>query len=130
MAAELGEDRTRFGRARTVAVYAGVAPVTRHAGQSPVIHVRRAGCQPCREVLHQFACCRLPWNICAWVYDQTKRWQGKPHAETLRCLAMLWLRLIYAMWRDHAPDEAEGSCRLAGARRRRPRSPNPSPGAP
>ena len=100
MAAEFGEDRTRFGSARAVAAYAGVAPVTRQSGKSHVVHFRRACCKPFREALHQFAFCSLQWNDWAGAYYQSKRRQGKPHAETLRCLAMIWLRILYAMWRD------------------------------
>lgn len=107
MAAEFGEDRTRFGNARAVAAYAGVAPVTRQSGKSHVVHFRRACCKPFREVLHQFAFCSLQWNDWAWAYYQAKRRQGKPHAETLRCLAMIWLRILYAMWRDRTLYDVE-----------------------
>ena len=100
MAAEFGEDRTRFGSARAVAAYAGVAPVTRQSGKSHGVHCRRACCKAFREALHQFAFCSLPWNDWAGAYYQSKRRQGKPHAETLRCLAMIWLRILYAMWRE------------------------------
>ena len=100
MAAEFGEDRTRFGSARAAAADAGVAPVTRQSGKSHVVHFRRACCQPFREVLHQFAFCSLQWNDWAWAYCQAKRRQGTPHAEALRCLAMIGLRILYAMWRD------------------------------
>jgi transposase len=100
MAAEFGEDRQRFGGASNVAAFAGAAPVTRQSGKSKVVHFRRACCKPFREVMHQFAFCSLKWNDWAWAYYLAKRKQGKKHAETLRCLAMIWLRIIYAMWRD------------------------------
>lgn len=100
MAAEFGEDRQRFGCAGDIAAFAGVAPVTRQSGKSKVVHFRRACCKPFREVMHQFAFCSLKWNEWAWAYYVAKRKQGKKHAETLRCLAMIWLRIIYAMWQD------------------------------
>jgi transposase len=100
MAAEFGEDRQRFGCAGDIAAFAGVAPVTRQSGKSKVVHFRRACCKPFREVMHQFAFCSLKWNEWAWAYYRAKRKQGKKHAETLRCLAMIWLRIIYAMWHN------------------------------
>lgn len=100
MAAEFGDDRQRFGCAGDVAAFAGMAPVTRQSGKSKVVHFRRACCKPFRELMHQFAFCSLKWNPWAWDYYTAKRKQGKNHAETLRCLASIWLRIIYAMWQN------------------------------
>ena len=51
----------------------------------------------------QFAFCSLRWNTWAWNYYKAKLKAGKGHAESLRCLACIWLRILYAMWRDRAP---------------------------
>lgn len=101
MAAEFGDDRQRFPSARAVAAFAGAAPVTRQSGKSRAVHFGRACCKPFRETMHQFAFCSLRWNTWAWNYYKAKRTAGKAHHETLRCLACIWLRIIYAMWRDH-----------------------------
>lgn len=100
IAAELGDDRWRFASAADIAAFAGTAPVTRQSGKSRVAHFRRACCKSFREVMHLFAFCSLNWNQWAWAYYDAKRRQGKKHAEALRCLACIWLRIIYAMWRD------------------------------
>jgi transposase len=100
IAAELGDDRQRFASAADVAAFAGTAPVTRQSGKSRVAHFRRACCKPFRETMHLFAFCSLNWNQWARLYYDAKRRQGKKHAEALRCLACIWLRIIYAMWRD------------------------------
>ena len=79
-----------------------------------MVHFRRACCQPFREVLHPLAFCSLQWNDWAWASDQAKRRQGKPHAETLRCLAMIWLRILFAMWRDRVPYDADRFLQASG----------------
>jgi transposase len=100
IASELGDDRRRFRCAADVAAFAGQAPVTRQSGKSRVAQFRRACCKPFRETMHLFAFCSLNWNAWARAYYDAKRQQGKKHAEALRCLACIWLRIIYAMWRD------------------------------
>jgi transposase len=102
LAAEFGDDRQRFPDARAVAAFAGAAPVTRQSGKSLVVPFRRSCCKPFRETLHQFTFCSLRWNAWAWNYYKLKRKAGKRHAESLRCLACVWLRIIHAMWRHRA----------------------------
>lgn len=103
MAAEFGDDRQRFGCAGDVAAFAGTAPITSQSGKSCVAHFRRACCKPFRETLYQFAFCSLNWNPWARAYYDAKRAQGKRHAETLRALGCIWVRILYAMWRDRSP---------------------------
>jgi transposase len=114
MAAEFGDDRQRFRSAGDVAAFAGMAPVTRQSGKSKVVHFRRACCKPFRELMHQFAFCSLKWNEWAWGYYQHKRKQGKKHAETLRCLASIWLRIIFAMWQDRTTYDEPAFLRASG----------------
>ena len=98
MAAELGDRRERFPSPRDVAAFAGMAPVTRQSGKSRIVVFRRACNKPFRELMHQFGFCsltRYPW---ARAYYDAKRAQGKGHAEALRCLGCIWLRIIHAMW--------------------------------
>lgn len=114
MAAEFGDDRQRFGSAADVAAFAGTAPITRQSGKSKIVHFRRACCKPFRELMHQFAFCSLKWNEWAWVYYSLKRKEGKKHAETLRCLASIWLRIIFAMWRDRTMYDEPAFLRASG----------------
>ena len=101
MASEFGDDRKRFGSAAAAAAFAGQAPVTRQSGKSRVALFRRACCKPFRETMYLFAFCSLNWNAWARAYYDAKRKQGKKHAEALRCLGCIWMRIIYAMWRAH-----------------------------
>ncbi|HVA88217.1 MAG TPA: hypothetical protein VNL71_00100 [Chloroflexota bacterium] len=56
--------------------------------------------------MHQFAFCSLRWNPWAYAYYTAKRNEGKRHNETLRALACIWLRIIFAMWRSHQTYDA------------------------
>ncbi len=114
MVAELGDDRQRFDSAGDIAAYAGAAPVTRQSGRSTVVHFRRACCKPFREVLHQFAFCSMRWCPWARAYYDAKRAEGKKHNESLRCLACIWLRIIFAMWRNHQPYHAATFLKASG----------------
>lgn len=78
------------------------------------MHFRRAGCKPFRATLHPFAFCSLQGNDWAWAYYPAKRRQGEPHAETLWCLGMIWLRIVYAMWRDRVPYDADRFLQASG----------------
>lgn len=100
MATEFGDDRQRFTRAADVAAFAGTAPVTSQSGKSRVAHFRRACCKPFREALYLFAFCSLNWNPWARAYYDAKRAQGKKHAESLRALGCIWVRILHAMWRN------------------------------
>ena len=76
-----------------------MAPVTRQSGKSRIVVFRRACNKPFRELMHPLGFCSLtrsPWAR-AYYYD-AKRAQGKGHAETLRCLGCIWLRIIHAKW--------------------------------
>jgi len=39
----------------------------------------------------------------AQAYYQRKRSEGKSHTVAIRALANVWLRIIYAIWRDRTP---------------------------
>jgi transposase len=100
MASEFGDRRERFPSYRGAAAFAGTAPVTRRSGKSRVVVFRRGCCKPFRETMYQFAFCSL--TKCDWAhsYYRIKRAQGLKHAEALRCLGNVWMRIIVAMWRN------------------------------
>lgn len=102
MVSEFGDDRQRFMRAADVAAFAGTVPITHQSGKFRVAHFRRACCKPFREALYQFAFCSLNWNTWAREYYDAKRAQGKRHAEALRALGSVWIRILFAMWRNGA----------------------------
>lgn len=107
MVGELGDNRERYHEAAIAQCEAGTAPVTRSSGTVRTVHFRRACRHPLREILWQFAFCSLlhcPW---AKEYYRAARARGKHHAEAVRMLGNVWLRIIIAMRRDRrAYDEA------------------------
>ncbi len=100
MVGELGDNRERYQDAAVAQCEAGTAPVTRASGSTRTVHVRRACIHPLRETMWQFAFCSL--QRCAWAkaYYARARARGKKHAEAVRMVANVWLRIIIAMRRD------------------------------
>jgi len=107
MVGELGDNRDRYRDVSTAQCEAGTAPVTRKSGTSRTVHVRRAGIHPLRETIWQFAFASK--RHCEWAeaYYLRARKRGKKHAESVRMLGNVWLRIIIAMRRDRrAYDES------------------------
>jgi hypothetical protein len=101
--AEIGDDRTRYEDAACLQALAGTAPVCYESGNYARAHRRYACLKPLRNAMQQFAwqsTLQEPWAL---AYYQRKRAEGKSHSVALRSLANVWLRIIYAMWRDHTP---------------------------
>jgi transposase len=100
MVGELGDNRDRYRDASSAQCEAGTAPVTRQSGTLRTVHVRRACIHPLRETLWQFAFASM--RRCEWakVYYDRARLRGKKHAEAVRMLGNVWLRIIIAMRRD------------------------------
>ncbi len=105
MVGELGDNRERYHDAAVAQCEAGTAPVTRASGTTRTVRVRRACIHPLRETIWQFAFCSL--QRCAWAkaYYTRARARGKKHAEAIRMLGNVWLRIIIAMRRDRRPYE-------------------------
>jgi transposase len=100
--AEIGEDRTRYADAASLQALAGTAPVAFQSGNYAKAHKRYACLKPLRNALYQFAwqsTLQEPWAL---TYYQRKRAEGKSHTVAVRALANVWLRIISAMWVNHA----------------------------
>jgi transposase len=107
MVGELGDNRDRYRDASSAQCEAGTAPVTRKSGTIRTVHVRRACIHPLRDTMWQFAFASL--RHCEWAeaYSLRARRRGKKHAEAVRMLGNVWLRIVIAMRRDGRPyDEA------------------------
>ncbi len=100
MVGELGDNRERYQDAAVAQCEAGTAPVTRASGTTRTVHVRRACIHPLRETMWQFAFSSLQRCVWAKAYYARARARGKKHAEAIRMLANVWLRIIIAMRRD------------------------------
>jgi transposase len=98
--AEIGDDRTRYTDAAALQALAGTAPVCFESGKYARAHRRSVCLKPLRNAMQSFAwqsTLQEPWAL---AYEQRKPAEGKSHSVALRSLANVWLRIIYAMWRD------------------------------
>jgi transposase len=100
--AEWGDDRTRYTGSPSVQALAGTAPVAFASGNYAKAHKRYACLKPLRNALHQFAWQSTLREGWALRYYQRKRAEGKSHSMALRVLANGWVRIIYAVWSQHA----------------------------
>jgi transposase len=108
---EIGDDRQRFGNdPQNLQCLAGSAPVTKRSGKQRKfwhVHQRRACDKHLRHALHLFADQSLSRCVWAELYYQHHRQKNQSHANALRRLAHRWLKIIYKMWIDRTPYNAE-----------------------
>ena len=101
--AEWGDDRTRYSDCTSVQALAGTAPVAYQSGTYAKAHTRYACLKPLRNALQQFAWQSTKLETWARAYYERKRAAGKSHSMAIRCLANVWVRIIYAMWQSQRP---------------------------
>lgn len=101
--AEIGDDRSRYVDAAGLQALAGTAPVCFESGKYAKAHRRYACLKPLRNAMQHFAWQSTLQEGWALAYYQRKRSEGKSHTVAIRALANVWLRIIYAMWRDRTP---------------------------
>jgi transposase len=105
--AEMGANREVFDDPESLQCYAGAAPVTQQPGKTRRVFFRRACNMVLRSTMHMWADrsrVKAPW---ADAYYRKKREQGMGHAAALRCLAMRWLKILWKMWIDRTPYDAD-----------------------
>lgn len=95
----IGTDRERFATANELQSMFGTAPYTKSSGQHKSAHFRRACHKKMRAALHQMAFASLRKSDWARAYFAKKRKEGKTAAHAFRCLANLWLKVIFAIWK-------------------------------
>lgn len=100
--AEWGDDRSRYAGSPSVQALAGTAPVAFASGNYAKAHKRYACLKPLRNALHQFAWQSVKQEGWARLSYQRKRAEGKSHSMAVRALANGWVRIIYAVWSQHA----------------------------
>lgn len=105
--AELGADREVFDSPEALQCYAGAAPVTHQSGRTRRVFIRRACNKSLRATVHLWADrsrIKCPW---AEAYYRRKREQGMGHADSLRRLAMRWLKILWKMWTQRTTYDAD-----------------------
>jgi transposase len=101
--AEIGDARSRFPTADSLACLAGVAPSTRQSGKTKAVTFRWSADKELRDALCDFAgdCRRAnPW---AEDLYQRARARGHDHPHAVRILARAWANIIWRCWQDRLP---------------------------
>lgn len=93
----------KFNGLVEIRAYVGTAPITSQSGQFKGVSFRFACNKFYRNIFHQLAFCSLKESQWAKEYYRRKRREGKDHHHALRCLADLWVKVAYAMWRNREP---------------------------
>jgi transposase len=96
--AEIGDDRNRYGDAKSLQALAGTSPVLFQSGTYLKAHRRLACIKPLRNALQQFAWQSTQEEAWALAYYQRKRAEGKSHTVAVRALANVWVRILHAIW--------------------------------
>jgi transposase len=108
---EIGDHRQRFGGdPQNLQCLAGSAPVTKRSGKQRKywhVHQRWACDKHLRHAIHLFSEQSLSRCVWAEIYYQHHRQKNQSHANALRRLAHRWLKIIYKMWIDRTPYNAE-----------------------
>jgi hypothetical protein len=116
--AELGDHRDRVEDASGFQCQAGSAPIHLDTGKQPTaaqkrkrrpkgkVRMRRACNHHFKHSMYWFS--KVIQYKCAWspVYYQKKRDDGMSDANALRCLANRWFKIIFRMWLDRKPYDA------------------------
>lgn len=101
--ASMGSQRERFGAARQLQHYTGIAPVTKRSGGSCYIHRRYLCPKFHRQSFHEYAKESILWSRWAAAFYLQQRTKGSPHHTAVRALAFKWQRIIWRCWQDHKP---------------------------
>jgi transposase len=112
--AAFGSQRERYGSAREVQSYTGIAPVTERSGKKQWVHFRLAAPKFLRQSFHEWAGHSVAQSGWARSYYQQLRSQGKGHHAAVRALAFKWIRVVFRCWKDRvAYDESKYLATLA-----------------
>ena len=117
--AEWGDDRTRFDSAEEPGALAGTSPTPYQSGKFSQPRFRWSCVKDFRYALHLFAwesTFSEPW---AREYYDAQCKRGKKHHGAVRALANVWVRIIFAMWKNHKPYDREVFLAAQSAHRRR-----------
>lgn len=98
--AALGSQRERYGSAREVQTYSGIAPVIERSGKKKWVHFRRACPKFLRQSFHEWAGHSIAHSGWARSYYQQLRSRGKGHHAAVRALAFKWIRILFRCWKD------------------------------
>jgi transposase len=94
-----GDNRALYTDVRELQALAGTCPVTEKSGKNfHVVYFRRACNKFYRDTMHYLAFSSLKEARWARAYYERHRSAGHKHNHTLRCLANVHVRILFAMW--------------------------------
>ncbi|MEC1024129.1 IS110 family RNA-guided transposase [Bacillus paralicheniformis] len=98
---EFGDDHSYYPHANALQCEAGTAPVTRKSGKRRLVHFRRACKKTFRNTMQQFALQMVKHE--PWSKEMFKKHRklGRGTSESMRIVANTWLRILFAMWKNH-----------------------------
>lgn len=103
LVAEVGDDRSRYPSAESLAADAGMAPVARESGKRKVASFRWA----CDKRLRDAVSCLAdstrhhhPWARSVYLRARSR---GLDHPHAIRVLGRAWLRVLWRCWQDEVP---------------------------
>lgn len=103
-----------FSNANEAQVFYGTAPYTASSGKYRSVRFRK-GCNKFgRNTFQQFACGSIKTSQWARKHYEIKTNQGKDSSHAFRCLANLWVKVTFAMWKHKTTyDEAKHMASVA-----------------
>jgi transposase len=105
--ATMGSERERFGSARNLQRFSGIAPVTKQSGATRYIH-RRYRCPVfCKQSFHEYAKESILFSRWAAAFYLQQRQKGCGHHTAVRALAYKWQRIIWKCWSTRRPYNEE-----------------------
>ena len=105
--ATMGSERERFGSARNLQRFSGIAPVTKQSGATRYIH-RRYRCPVfCKQSFHEYAKESILFSRWAAAFYLQQRQKGCAHHTAVRALAYKWQRIIWKCWSTRRPYKEE-----------------------
>ena len=98
-----GEQRGRFGSAKEIQQYAGIAPVIERSGQKEWVHWRWQCSKFLRQTFIEWSAKTVDRSYWAGLYYHQKRANGTSHQAAVRALAFKWIRILYRCWKNRKP---------------------------
>ena len=108
---EVGQDRSLFDDAQGLQCVAGTAPVSFQSGQVRRAQIRWHCNKHFRHAVHLWADCSRKYSAWAQAFYQAHRARGSSHASALRRLGQRWLKILWTMWQERKPYDAERHAR-------------------
>ena len=106
--AAFGEDRQRYPQADALQKYSGIAPVTKHSGQSTWVHWRWQCPTFVRQTFVDWAAQTINKSAWAGACYRQQGAKGCSYQVAVRALAFKWIRILHRCWQNRTPyDESK-----------------------